>query len=151
MCLKTTLKKMLEISTKLTDISLEKLNLIGAKFANEKFPTFSAEGTEEDYTSYISHSKKENDNILITTTFLLITELLTTKADDTHELSIILKNAESYTEILTDLVANFPRYQKQSIDNEISTEYQKAISTLEELQARELSRKLIVCKRAIFE
>lgn len=145
MCLKSTLDNMLKISTALTKISLEKMNMISAKFSGDNSTVFSSEGMEED------DSVCEQLKLQITETFLLIIELLLVPRDNESEAKIIAENAESYIGMLTNLVVDLPGYKKQPYGPDILPKFQEVSELLESLKENDLLRKLIICKRAIFE
>lgn len=148
MCLKSTLDKMLQISQILTQLSVDKMNIAGEMYTNSKYPTSSDDAMENECTSLDMAHKQFCANAI--EAFIDILDLLLIKGDSKQEETIVLENVNSYLTMLKNLVSDLSGFSKQNIDNKIETNYNLAYDKLLSLSNETLSKKLLLCKMAIF-
>lgn len=149
MCLKSTLDKMLRISRILSQLSVEKMDIVGEMYSNSKFIASSddaMEGTDStlDKAYALFNSK-------VVEVFILILELILAPSDNEQEATAVSTNADSYLDILKNLVSDLAGYSKQEMDKSIYDKYAAAENKLSDIDGGNLSANLILCKRAIFE
>lgn len=79
-----------------------------------------------------------------------ILDLLLIKSDSKQEETIVFENVNSYLGILKNLVSDLSGFSRQNIDNNIEANYKLAYDKLLSLSNETLSKKLLLCKMAIF-
>lgn len=146
MCLSETLKKILQISSILSELTVAKMDITKNRLVPDN-PEIS-DGMEEDYKDDVF---PETVDSKIIEAFILIMQLLFITPSSEKEWSTIMENANSYLIILKDIVVDLPGYKKKIFGLELLSDFQQAQNIADEQKNDELSKNLMLCKRAIFE
>lgn len=149
MCLKSTLDKMLAISQILSQLSVDKINIVGEVYASSKFTTSMDDAMEGADTPLDTTYKRFYSKII--EVFLYILDLILIPTDSSQEAVAVTDNASSYLDMLKNLVSDLTGFSKQEMDESIYNKYTAAEQKLNELKEENLSTQLILCKRAIFD
>lgn len=149
MCLKSTLDKMLRISGLLSQLSIDKLNIVGELYVSSKSMTPIDDGMEGESSPLEIAKKRFSFNAI--EAFVYILDFLLVSRDSEQEAKVISDNAVSYIDMLKKTVSEVPGFIKMSMDEGIYCKYEQANHKLLELQEPDLVTNLLLCKRAIFE
>lgn len=149
MCLKSTLDKMLRISGLLSQLSIDRLNIVGELYVNSKSVASIDDGMEGDSSPLEIAKKRFSSNAI--EAFVYILDFLLVPRDSEQEAKVISDNAISYIEMLKKTVSEVPGFVKQSMDEGVYNKFEQANHKLAELKEGDLATNLLFCKRAIFE
>lgn len=149
MCILSTLQKMANISAKLSELSVERMNIIKANLSVGGNIS-SDDGMEYDENRYIK-DVPEGVKRQVVEVFIQILQLLSIKSDSVRESITISENARSYLEILSQWATDLPGYKKMPFGEDIMSDFKRVKDKLGDYQENDLLSKLIVCKQAIFE
>lgn len=148
MCILSTFEKMVNISTKLSELLVERMNIIKSNLSVGD--GISSDGTEGDSENSVKDIP-ESIQLRVVEVFMLILQLLSTKCESAREAITIKENATSYLDILTQWAVDLPGYKKIPLGEDLIPYLQQAQTQLENYQETELLLKLHLCKRTIFE
>ena len=149
MCLQSTLNKMLTISEILSQLSVAKMNIVGKIYADSKYPETSEDYSMEGMSSLDDECKKFTSQAI--EAFVYILDFLLANSDSNQESNVVKENANSYLELLKNLVYDFPGYFKSTIETTILDKYKRVETKLIATQDETLLTQLLFCKMAMFD